>query len=88
MVVYFDTREGTGNPLQYSCLKDPMDRGTWWATVHGVTKSQTSLNDSTHTHTHTHTRISLEITSHAVYRTLFGLTFTSVIYSHENPVMS
>ena len=41
-----------------------------------------------HTHTHTHTRISLEITSHAVYRTLFGLTFTSVIYSHENPVMS
>ena len=30
-----------GNPLQYSCLENPMDRGTWWATVHGVTKSQT-----------------------------------------------
>ena len=32
-----------GNPLQYSCLENPMDRGTWWATVHGVTKSQTWL---------------------------------------------
>ena len=30
--------EGNGNPLQYSCLGNPMDRGTWWATVHGVTK--------------------------------------------------
>ena len=29
------------NPLQYSCLENPMDRGAWWATVHGVTKSQT-----------------------------------------------
>ena len=28
--------EGNGNPLQYSCLENPMDRGTWWATVHGV----------------------------------------------------
>ena len=32
--------EGHGNPLQYSCLENPMDRGAWWATVHG-TKSQT-----------------------------------------------
>ena len=31
--------EGNGNPLQYSCLKNPMDRGAWWATVHGVAKS-------------------------------------------------
>ena len=30
-----------GNPLQYSCLENPMDRGTWWATVHGVTRSWT-----------------------------------------------
>ena len=30
-----------GNPLQFSCLKKPMNRGTWWATVHGVAKSQT-----------------------------------------------
>ena len=31
--------EGHGNPLQYSCLENPMDRGTWWATVHAVAKS-------------------------------------------------
>ena len=32
--------EGHGNPLQYSCLGNPMDRGAWWATVHGVAKSR------------------------------------------------
>ena len=36
--------EGNGNPLQYSCLGNPKDRGAWWATVHRVTKSQTRLN--------------------------------------------
>ena len=30
--------EGNGNPLQYSCLENPMDRGVWWATVHGIAK--------------------------------------------------
>ena len=34
-------REGHGNPLQYSCLENPMDGGAWWAKVHGVTKSRT-----------------------------------------------
>ena len=34
-----------GNPFQYSCLENSMDRGAWWATVHGATKSQTQLND-------------------------------------------
>ena len=34
---------GNGNPLQYSCLKNPMDRGAWQATAHGVAKSQTQL---------------------------------------------
>ena len=34
-------REGNDNPLQYSCLENSMDRGAWWAIVHGVTKSQT-----------------------------------------------
>ena len=33
--------EGNGTPLQYSCLENPMDRGAWWAAVHGVAKSQT-----------------------------------------------
>ena len=40
-------REGNGNPLQYSCLENPMDGGAWWATVHGVTKSWTRLSDFT-----------------------------------------
>ena len=39
------TGEGNGNPLQYSCLENSMDRGTRWATVHGVAKSQTQLSD-------------------------------------------
>ena len=41
--------EGNGNPLQYSCLENPMDGGAWWATVHGVTKSRTGLSDFTFT---------------------------------------
>ena len=41
---------GNGNPLQYSCLENPMDRGAWRATVHGASKSWTQLSDS-HTHT-------------------------------------
>ena len=36
---------GSGNLLQYSCQDNPMDRGTWWATVDGVTKNQTQLTD-------------------------------------------
>ena len=43
---------GHGNPLQYSCLENPTDRGSWWATVHRVAKSQTLLKRlSTHAHT-------------------------------------
>ena len=37
--------EGNGNPLQYSCLENPMVRGAWRATVHGVAKSRTQLSD-------------------------------------------
>jgi len=59
------TRVGNGNPLQYSCLENSIDRGAWWATVYGVAKSQTWLS-RVHTctltpvslslsHTHTHT---------------------------------
>ena len=39
--------EGNGNPLQYSCLENPMDWGAWWATVHRVAKSRTRLSDFT-----------------------------------------
>ena len=37
--------EGNGNPLQYSCLENPMDRGAWQATVHETSKNQTRLSD-------------------------------------------
>ena len=38
-------RLGNGNPLQYSCLENPMDGGAWWAAIHGVVKSRTRLSD-------------------------------------------
>ena len=38
-------REGDSTPLQYSCLENPIDRGAWWAAVHGVAKSRTQLSD-------------------------------------------
>ena len=41
---------GNGNPLQYSCLENSMDRGTWRATVHGVSKNWTRLRNQAHTH--------------------------------------
>ena len=41
--------EGNSNPLQYSCLENPMDGGAWWAAVHGVTKSRTRPSDFTFT---------------------------------------
>ena len=44
--------EGNDNPLQYTCLKSPMDRGAWWATVPGVAKSRTRLSDFTFTFTY------------------------------------
>ena len=58
--------EGNGNPLQYYCLENPMDRVAWRATVHGVTKSRaqwsacTRANTHTHTHTHSHIKKDLE----------------------------
>ena len=38
-------REGNGNPLQYSCLGNPMNRGAWWATIHGVTRVRHMTRD-------------------------------------------
>ena len=54
LVILF--REGNGTPLQYSCLENPIDRGAWWAAVHGVAKSQTRLSDFTFTFTFMHRR--------------------------------
>ena len=45
------SREGNGNPLQYSCLGNLIDRGAWWVTVHGIPKSWTQLSDE-HFHFH------------------------------------
>ena len=49
---------GHGHLLQYSCLENPVDRGAWWATVHGVTK-ELDTNKQLYTHTHTHTQTQL-----------------------------
>ena len=49
MLLVGSTGEGTGDPLQYSCLENPMDGGAWWAAVHGVAKSRTRLSDFTFT---------------------------------------
>ena len=43
---------GNGNPPQYSCRENPMGKGAWWASVHGITKSRTRLSECTDTHTH------------------------------------
>ena len=55
--------EGNGNPLQYSCLENPMDREAWWATVHEVAKSWTWLGDFTFTF-HFHA-LEKEMTTHS-----------------------
>ena len=48
--------EGSGTPVQHSCLENSMDGGAWWATGHGVAKSRTGLSDSNFTLTFTHWR--------------------------------
>ena len=49
LYIYIHTGEGNGTPLQYSCLENPIDRGAWWAAVHGVAESRTRLSDFTFT---------------------------------------
>ena len=64
--------EGNGNPLQYSCLENPMDREPWKAAVRGVAKSETQLGDrtttTTCTHTHTHTPLLGSYLSSSIHR--------------------
>ena len=52
--------EGSGTPLQYSCLENPMDGGAWWAPVHRIAESQTRLSDFTFTFTLFHALGTLE----------------------------
>ena len=56
--------EGNGNPLLYFCLGNPMDRGAWWAIVHGVAKGSDTTE---HTHTHTHTHVYIKQNHFAVH---------------------
>ena len=49
MLVVTSSGEGNGTPLQDSCLENPMDRGAWWAAVHGVAGGRTRLSDFTFT---------------------------------------
>ena len=70
--------EGNGNPLQYSCLENPMDRGAWWATVHGVAKSQTRLSNFTFTF-HTYIRICVYIfLDHSIYNIKDNHTISAI----------
>ena len=57
---------GHGNPLQYSCLEDPMDSGAWWARVLRVTESD--MTEHTHTHTHTYFYICYPFISFFIYK--------------------
>ena len=68
--------EGNGNPLQYSFLGNPMDRGAWCATVFGVAKLDTA--EHTHTHTHTHTHRVLKRHSLMEFEKFFSFHFSNI----------
>ena len=71
---------GNGNPLQYSCQENSMDRGAWWATVHEVAESDMTEQLSVHTHTHKIYWIFGNVGIHVnveIYRVLFSLYFHS-----------
>ena len=82
---------GNGSPLQYSCLENFTDRGTWQATVHGVTKSQTRLSTRACARTHTHTHTVLPgSSSHclpSVYRNKHTHGQHAGIYTHGHVCM-
>ena len=75
--------EGNGNPPQYSCLENSMDRGAWQATVHGVAKSWTQLSNSPHTHTHTHTHCFFALSAYILSKSWYGTP--SSLHSGEYP---
>ena len=72
-------RGGNGDPLQYSCLENPMDGGAWWAAVHGVAKSQTRLSDFTFTF-HFHVLEKEMIYIHSLFTTALRASFITSIF--------
>ena len=85
------------NPLQYSCLGYPMDKGAWWATVHGlarirhdlVTKLPPYTHTHTHTHTHAHTQLALLLVGTFFFSKLccvrmHGEIFKTVLYTYHS----
>ena len=83
--------EGNGNPLQYSCLENLMDRGAWWATVHGVAKSWTRLSDFTFTSSATWTLDNMPLIHWALFFYFlleYGCftMFISAVQQSESPI--
>ena len=89
-VNYVSIGEGNGNPLQYSCLENPMDWGSWWATVHGVAKSQIRLSDFTYVSIklqgwkeHTHSQIILPNLIRSCFLVLLHRCFIYFNHNYE-----
>ena len=76
-----------GNPLQYSCLENSMDRGVWWATVHGVTKTWTKLSAHTCMERHQKTMVIFRVKKfgewHSKYVLNIQLKFTFIILKYK-----
>ena len=73
--------EGNGNPLQYSCLENPMDGGAWWAIVHGVAKNRTGLSNFIHAESILKSR---DITLPTKARLVKAMVFPVVMYGCES----
>ena len=69
--------EGNGNPLQYACLENPMDRGAWWAAVHGVAKSGARLSEF-----HSSSLLSIFCSSNIILNLVFLFSFFPHLSSH------
>ena len=67
--------EGNGNPLQYSCLGNPMDRRVWWGPVHGAAESDMTEHACAHTHMHTHTHTFFRFFSTTGYYKILRIVF-------------
>ena len=74
--------EGNGNPLQYSCLENPMDKGAWWATAHGVAKSQ-DITVRARTHTHTEIKSALRLVTRQIWLPSQSFVWDTQEFTHD-----